>query len=198
MTQPPEIIKDFLPREEFEKFALAAMSFPHFQACPATAYGHENDGCIQTFGENLKTENMRREETMFQAILYFRNQYYVTDFYVIHYYLIKQLEKLLNVKKWWIIRINVTTSSHENYMGAFHYDYQEGDQPYQHKFGKTAILYLNTNNGGTKFNDKDGLFVQSKANTLVRFPTSTPHAGVWCTDAKLRFVVNMNYEEHTN
>ena len=198
MTQPPEIIRDFLPRGEFEKFAQSAMTFPHFQAIPATARAEEDDGSVSTFGENLKTENVRPEETMFQAVCYFRNQYYATDFYTINYYIIEQLTKLLNVKKWWIIRINATTSSPKPYMGSFHNDYNKLDQPYQYKNGKTAIYYLNTNNGGTKFNNKDGLFVQSKANTLVRFPTSTLHAGVWCTDAKLRFTVNMNYEEHTN
>tara|TARA_Y100000401_G_scaffold71988_1_gene58052 strand:+ start:1482 stop:2111 length:630 start_codon:yes stop_codon:yes gene_type:complete len=196
MIQPPEIIRDFLPREQFETFATNAMTFPHYQACPVTAQQSEDDGSITTFGENLKTENVRLEETMFQAVCYFRNQYYATDFYTINYQFIQQIAKLLNVKKWWIIRINATTSAGEHYMGSFHTDYNEFTQPYQYKTGKTAIYYLNSNNGGTKFNDKDGLFVQSKANTLVKFPTLTPHAGVWCTDAKLRFVVNMNYEEH--
>ena len=198
MKQPPEIIRDFLPRADFETFAQSAMTFPHFQAVPATASNDEDDGSVSTFGENLKTENIRLEEAMFQAVCYFRNQYYATDFYVINYKFIEMFTKLLNVKKWWIIRINVTMSSAEPYIGSFHNDYNEFDQPYQYKNGKTAIYYLNTNNGGTQFNDKNGLFVQSKANTLVKFPTSTSHAGVWCTDAKLRFVINMNYEEHAS
>ena len=55
-----------------------------------------------------------------------------------------------------------------------------------------SILYLNSNNGGTQF--KDDKFVQSKKNRLVTFPTDTYHAAVSSTDAKLRFVLNMNYE----
>ena len=195
MKQPPEIIRDFLPNEEFSNFAIDAMTFPHFQPCAFTAKRQEDDGSIWTFGENLNT-NVRHEETMFQAVLYFRNQKHTTDFYAMNYGFIEKLTKLLNVKKWWLIRINATMSSAEPYMGTFHNDFDNVNQPYMYKNGRTAIYYLNSNNGGTQFYNKDGLFVQSKANTLVRFPTSTPHAGVWCTDAKLRFTVNMNYEEH--
>ena len=57
-----------------------------------------------------------------------------------------------------------------------------------------AILYLNTNNGGTKF--EDGTFVKSKANRVAIFPQHIKHAGVWCTDRKLRYVLNLNYEKN--
>ena len=64
---------------------------------------------------------------------------------------------------------------------------------------KKSLWYNNSNivlkykNGGTKFKES-GEFVQSKKNRLVKFPTPVCHAGVWATDAKLRYVLNMTYE----
>ena len=55
----------------------------------------------------------------------------------------------------------------------------------------TAILYLNTNNGYTIF--EDGTKVESVANRLVKFPTGTKHSGTSCTDIHNRMVINFNY-----
>ena len=57
----------------------------------------------------------------------------------------------------------------------------------------TAILYLNTNNGYTIF--EDGTKVESLANRLVKFPTGTKHSGTSCTDIRNRMVINFNYIE---
>ena len=55
----------------------------------------------------------------------------------------------------------------------------------------TAIFYLNTNNGYTKF--KDGTVVDCVANRLVTFPNTMEHTGATCTDQKQKVVVNINY-----
>jgi len=55
----------------------------------------------------------------------------------------------------------------------------------------TAILYVNTNNGYTKF--EDGTKVESVANRLVTFPANIKHKGTSCTDEKIRVVINFNY-----
>lgn len=54
----------------------------------------------------------------------------------------------------------------------------------------TAILYLNTNDGYTLF--EDGATVPSVANRLVLFEASRRHTGVSCTDAEFRLVLNIN------
>ena len=59
----------------------------------------------------------------------------------------------------------------------------------------TAVYYLNTNNGYTKF--EDGTIVESVENRLVTFPASTKHTGSTCTDQKCRIVFNINYIEKT-
>lgn len=54
----------------------------------------------------------------------------------------------------------------------------------------TAILYMNTNNGYTKF--RNGGKVESVANRLVCFDAEEFHTGVACTDEPFRVVVNFN------
>ena len=58
----------------------------------------------------------------------------------------------------------------------------------------TSVLYVNSNNGGTKF--KDGTFVRSVENRMVIFDSNQEHAGVTCTDKNVRVVVNFNYEKY--
>lgn len=55
----------------------------------------------------------------------------------------------------------------------------------------TAILYMNTNNGYTKF--KNGDISPSVENTLVMFDSNLEHAGTTCTDAPFRVVLNLNF-----
>ena len=56
---------------------------------------------------------------------------------------------------------------------------------------KTAILYMNTNNGYTRF--EDGSIVESVENRLVVFDSRIKHAGTSCTDQKTRVVINFNF-----
>jgi hypothetical protein len=62
--------------------------------------------------------------------------------------------------------------------------------------GRTAIYYLNTNNGFTTYQDGDKCsIVKSKANRLFTFPTQTRHSGVSQTDSQFRALINMNWTE---
>jgi hypothetical protein len=56
---------------------------------------------------------------------------------------------------------------------------------------KTAIYYVNTNNGTTVF--KDGTEIQSVANRLLIFDQNIPHTGTTCSDEKFRCLINLNY-----
>ena len=56
---------------------------------------------------------------------------------------------------------------------------------------KTGILYLNTNDGYTEF--EDGKIVNSVANRFVEFPSNILHRGVSQTDTEWRSVINFNY-----
>ena len=59
------------------------------------------------------------------------------------------------------------------------------------KIFTSAIFYLNTNNGYTKF--EDGTIISSIENRLVTFPSTMLHTGTSCTDTKYRLVLNLVY-----
>ena len=54
----------------------------------------------------------------------------------------------------------------------------------------TAILYMNTTNGYTKF--EDGTKIECIANRFVTFPMNTRHCGTAASD-KNKIVINFNY-----
>jgi hypothetical protein len=56
---------------------------------------------------------------------------------------------------------------------------------------KVFMLYINTNNGYTTF--EDGTKVNCVANRAVFFDGSKPHHSSNCTDQNRRFVLTMNY-----
>ena len=56
----------------------------------------------------------------------------------------------------------------------------------------TAVYYINTNNGYTKFKSTGKKFY-SQANKLVDFKANEIHTGSSCTDETFRIVVNFNY-----
>jgi len=55
----------------------------------------------------------------------------------------------------------------------------------------TAILYMNTNDGYTHF--EDGTKIESVANRMVVFPCNLFHGGTTCTDQNTRVVINFNF-----
>ena len=58
---------------------------------------------------------------------------------------------------------------------------------------KTAIFYINTNNGFTEFEDETKIL--SEENKLVIFDNFLKHTGTSCTDKNERIVINFNYIE---
>tara|TARA_R110000824_G_scaffold161744_1_gene337165 strand:- start:753 stop:1280 length:528 start_codon:yes stop_codon:yes gene_type:complete len=62
------------------------------------------------------------------------------------------------------------------------------DNDYPHK---TAILYINTNNGMTIL--EDGTKINSIENRLLTFNGLIKHSSTTCTDSRSRVVVNVNY-----
>ena len=60
------------------------------------------------------------------------------------------------------------------------------------KKGTSAIFYINSNNGVTRFDEG---YIESVENRLVRFPCTKPHAGSTCTDEHFRVVLNIKKKE---
>lgn len=59
---------------------------------------------------------------------------------------------------------------------------------------KTAIFYVNTNNGSTIF--KDGTVIDSIENRMVVFDSDIMHTGKTCSDESTRVLINFNYFDY--
>jgi hypothetical protein len=88
------------------------------------------------------------------------------------------------------IKANLLTKTQNIVENEFHVDFEKvrGEKLKQ---WTTSILYMNTNNGYTKF--EDGTKVESVANRMVSFPANLKHTGTSCTDEKTRVIINFNY-----
>ena len=93
------------------------------------------------------------------------------------------------------IKANLLTRTSKIIENEYHSDISNynynGDCREKLKQLTTAIFYVNTNNGYTKF--ENGPIVESVANRMVFFSTDMKHTGTSCTDEKTRVVINFNY-----
>ena len=100
------------------------------------------------------------------------------------------------------VKANLLTRTPKLIENTFHTDWDiigaTGATKYSHtplsdnvKQISTSILYVNTNNGYTKF--EDGTIIESVANRLITFPSNMKHKGTSCTDENVRVVINFNY-----
>jgi len=174
-----QVIDNFLPPEVFGQFSCQIMGSPSYRVLPFTA------NAMEAINKNFI-------EIQAQAMLFKRHADGIeySDLYELNYQGIKSIKKLLKIKKLWQMRSICIMGQNKSYRGMYHADFPELNLIAKPKI---AILYLNTNNGGTQF--KDGEFVKSEANRCVIADGDALHAGVWQTDTKLRFVLNINYEE---
>ena len=90
--------------------------------------------------------------------------------------------KKLGVKEILRIKANLTLKQNEHIQSDMHVDFKDC---------KTAIFYLNTNNGYTLF--AKGNKILSQENRVVEFDSNLKHCAVDHTDIKYRIVINFNY-----
>ena len=93
---------------------------------------------------------------------------------------------LLGVNQFFRIKANLNPRTIFNKSGGWHVDVEGYPQ-----IKNTAVYYLNTCNGYTKF--KKGGKVKSVANRMVIFDSQLYHQGYTCTDQKRRVVMNFNW-----
>ena len=99
-----------------------------------------------------------------------------------HYPLIEPCLKELGVYELYRIKANLNTRTVFHRHTGWHYDIENVT---------TAVFYINSNNGYTKF--KKGGKVRSVENRMVIFDSNLEHAGFTCTDENVRVVLNFNY-----
>ena len=91
----------------------------------------------------------------------------------------------LNAQYIFRIKANLRPRTSQGVLSDFHTDMKLNQQ--------TAIFYLNTNNGYTKFKDNTLDDVPSVANRLITFYGHLEHCGSSATDCNNRIVLNINY-----
>jgi hypothetical protein len=85
------------------------------------------------------------------------------------------------------IKANLNVKTHSIITQGFHVDY---------KNCKTAIFYVNNNNGKTIF--ADGTTIDSIENRMVIFDSNLAHTGTTCTNENVRCVINFNFIDWSN
>lgn len=120
------------------------------------------------------------EEEGFQFQHSFYNYFSPKSDYI---YLIDQIIEKINPVAIVRIKANLLTKSSSNIIHPFHRDFDFKC--------KTAVFYVNTNNGFTIF--ENGKKIESVENRIVIFDSNENHAGSTCTDEKCRVVINFNY-----
>lgn len=87
-------------------------------------------------------------------------------------------------------RANLYVNRNKVYKSNYHTDGCDGENKWNHK---TALFYVNENNGYTEF--KSGKKVESKKNRICIFDASEEHRAVSQTDEDRRILININYIE---
>lgn len=103
------------------------------------------------------------------------------------FYLLEPLLVKLNPAAIMKIKANLMPRTNEIIVHKFHTDITSWTA------GKTAVFYINSNNGYTLFENGDR--VESIENRMLVFDTDMMHTGTSCTNARNRCVINFNYYE---
>ena len=143
----------------------------------------------------LHPKNEGYDDMQFVHAIYYRNTP-MSDTYE----LIKPLLEQLNVCSLIRCKLNLTSRTDKRIEYPLHVDISNAPSN-----AKTAILYMNSNNGHTKFMGPESKYIdwdycyESKANRLVRFENNVKHAGSTNTcEEPYRLVLNLDYFEEDN
>ena len=160
-----KIIDDFMPAEVFKDFENI------FKEISWRMDKVLNNGVMCDAIDNFMFFHMFYTKFKPQSELYFK--------YIEPLLFNMQIKSLIEIKA------NLTTRTEKIIKHGFHRDYKGVDNSF------TSILYLNTNDGYTEF--ENGTKVESVKNRLITFPVSYLHTGTTCTDKPFRSVINFNY-----
>jgi hypothetical protein len=160
---------DFLPEREFKALQdiLTGPEFPWSYQQYVTAPSENSVPKLNVF---------------FFTHTFYANNLPRSNYYQILEPLIQKISPLAVCR----LKANLNTRTEEIVQYDFHTDYTVRTAPM-----KTAVFYMNTNNGSTIF--ESGEKVTSQENRLVVFDSYMKHAGTTCTDQQARVLVNLNF-----
>ena len=111
----------------------------------------------------------------------FYNNYEIKSSY---FNLLNSILKILNPISIIKIKANLLVKENKIIKHGYHTDNNL-------KNAKTAVFYVNTNNGFTEFKNKK--ISKSEENKLIIFNSELEHTGTTCTNFDYRIIINFNY-----
>tara|TARA_R110002167_G_scaffold303959_3_gene508275 strand:+ start:282 stop:791 length:510 start_codon:yes stop_codon:yes gene_type:complete len=165
-------VKDnFLPKKANEEMfnTLTNNEFPWYYISSVTRNGdhpHGGDKDKNIYFTHVIYNNDKINSTFYEK--------FITLFF-----------KKLKIKKLIRAKLNLYVPGQKIIKHKWHVDYD-----FKHK---TALYYLNTNNGCTTFKDPNKK-ISSVANRCAIFDGHHQHRSSNCTDQKCRITLNVNYE----
>jgi|TARA_B100000035_G_C20921596_1_gene518742 hypothetical protein len=170
-----EIIDNVLSEEDYERLwtTMIGDDFAWFFA--VTKVRHY-------VGDNLKNQLPNDHPHNCQLCHHFHAQDTIASK---HWDLTKGIRNRLEASAYLRVKANMTMATHVPLETKMHIDF--GDVTGY----KTAIYYVNSNDGYTKF--ETGEIVESVGNRLVIFDGRIKHCGSTHTNQKYRIVINFNY-----
>lgn len=160
-----KVIDNFLDKESFEKIKNSIVNNPYFP------------WYFSEYTDYLNEKGLEKGK-------YIHTFYHQNKPNSQHYDLLLPFIEKLNCTSIINIKLNSTNYATKIKEGTYHCDYNIKC--------KTAIYYLNTNDGYTKF-QKDNKIIESIENRMVIFNSNLKHLGTNTTDSKRRLVLNFNY-----
>ncbi len=163
----PKIIDNFLPKEVFNKISETIFS-NHFP---------------WMFSDEVSSGTDVQDKNVFQFfhVFYGNSPYcWVSKYSEIIFPLVHALKTTALIR----VKANLLTVTQNIKQHNFHRDVSSINS-------KTAVYYVNTNNGKTRF--ESGFEVESVANRILIFNSNQLHAGTTCTDQSRRVVINVNF-----
>lgn len=118
--------------------------------------------------------------------MFYKHPFEMSD----QFHIINPIVQKINPIIMYRAKLNLNPCTDKIVEHGYHQDYQPEELG---KIFTSAVYYLNTNNGYTKF--EDGTTIPSVENRLITFPSTLNHTGSSCTDTKHRLVLNLVYVE---
>ena len=146
-----------------------------------------NDRVVSEFKDNnLMCDELDNHQ--YVHLVYIDNRIYSEFFNVLEH---SNLFLKLGVRSICRVKFNSIGKTEKIITHGFHQDIYFDDSSNGEDGVKTSILYMNTNDGFTVF--ENGAKIKSIANRLVTFPSTLKHSGTTCTNCQRRVALNIIY-----
>ena len=183
-----EVIDNFLSKEDFVRLQrmFVDVQFPWYYN-KSVVYGSEWEFYNDGYNDGIDVRPEEKYNYQFVHTFYSNKEHLPYKGREIKSSFLSEMDvitKKLNAKKIFKLKANMNPNTDKNFRYNLHIDTSN--------VCNTSIFYINSNDGWTEFENGDK--VESVENRIVIFDSQTKHTGTTCTNAKVRVLINLNYE----